>query len=40
MTAAMSGDQELASSIIMMTTVLSVLTMTAFVFAFRSLGII
>lgn len=40
MTAAMGGDQELASSIIMMTTVLSVLTMTAFVFAFRSLGII
>ncbi|SMP61957.1 AEC family transporter [Anoxynatronum buryatiense] len=40
MTAAMGGDKELASSIIMMTTALSVLTMTAFVFAFRSFGII
>jgi malate permease and related proteins len=40
MTAAMKGDQELASNIIMTTTALSVFTMTAFVFVFRTMGII
>ena len=40
MTVAMKGDQELASNIIMTTTALSVFTMTAFVFVFRTIGII
>jgi predicted permease len=40
MTAAMQGDRELAANIIMITTALSVVTMTAFVFAFKTIGII
>lgn len=40
MTAAMKGDKDLASSIIMISTAFSVVTMTAFVFAFKSFGII
>ena len=40
MAAAMDADQDLASNIIMISTLLSVLTMTLFVFAFRSAGII
>lgn len=40
MAAAMNADQDLASNIIMISTLLSVLTMTFFVFAFRSTGII
>ncbi|MDW7670118.1 MAG: AEC family transporter [Bacillota bacterium] len=40
MTAAMQGDGELAANIIMITTALSVFTMTAFVFAFKTMGII
>lgn len=36
----MEGDGELASSIIMATTLLSVITMTAFVFIFRTIGMI
>lgn len=40
MTATMNGDQELAASIVMMTTLLSVLSMTVFIFIFKSLAII
>ncbi|MBF7096622.1 AEC family transporter [Alkalibacter mobilis] len=36
----MKGDGELASSIIMATTLLSVITMTGFIFVFRTLGMI
>lgn len=35
----LGGDKDLASSIIMLSTLLSVLTVTLFVFAFRTLGI-
>jgi hypothetical protein len=40
MTSAMKGDQELAANIVMMTTLLSVVTMTLFVFTFKTIGII
>ena len=40
MTVALKGDSEMAANIIMITTALSVVTMTLFVFAFKSLGII
>lgn len=40
MAAAMNADKELASDIIMVSTLLSIVTMTSFVFAFRSTGII
>lgn len=40
MTAAMNGDKDLSSNIILTTTVLSNITMTLFVFAFKTLGII
>jgi malate permease and related proteins len=40
MTSAMQGDRELAANIIMITTALSVFTMTAFVFVFKTMGII
>ena len=40
MTAAMNGDKDLASNIIMTTTLLSNFTMTLFIFAFKTLGII
>ena len=36
----MGGDKDLASSIIMLSTLLSVLTITLFIFGFRSLGIL
>lgn len=36
----MGGDKDLASSIIMLSTLLSVLTITLFVFGFRSLGLL
>lgn len=38
--AAMDGDKELASSIVMMTTLLSVVSMTIFVFFFKTVGIV
>jgi hypothetical protein len=40
MTAAMGGDRELAASIVMMTTLLSVITMTVFVFIFKTIGMV
>ncbi|MBN2221013.1 MAG: AEC family transporter, partial [Vallitaleaceae bacterium] len=40
MTAAMNGDKELASNIIMMTTLLANFSLTGFIFAFRTLGIV
>ncbi len=40
MTVALKGDSEMAANIIMITTALSVITMTLFVFAFKSMGII
>lgn len=40
MTAAMNGDKDLSSNIIMITTLLSNLTMTLFIFVFKTLGII
>ncbi|MGD9156400.1 MAG: AEC family transporter [Bacillota bacterium] len=40
MTAAMNGDQDLASNIVIITTLLSVVTMTIFIFAFKTTGII
>jgi len=40
MTATMGGDRELAASIVMMTTLLSIFSMTIFVFMFKSLSII
>ncbi|WEG11898.1 AEC family transporter [Pullulanibacillus sp. KACC 23026] len=40
MTAAMDGDSELSSNIIMMTTLLSVFSMTAFIFVFKTIGLI
>ena len=40
MTTAMGGDSHLASNIIMMTTILSVFTMTMFVFVFKVIGFI
>lgn len=40
MTAAMGGDRDLASNIIMVTTLLANVTMTLFIFAFRTLGIV
>lgn len=40
MAAAMEADKDLASNIIMISTLLSVITMTLFVFVFRSTGII
>ena len=40
MAANMKGDSQLAASIIMLTTALSVLTMTGFVFAFKTLGLL
>ncbi len=40
MAAAMDGDKELASSIVMLTTLLSVITMTIFIFVFKTIGII
>jgi len=40
MTIVMKGDHDLASGIIMLTTLLSNVTMTLFIFAFRSLGIV
>lgn len=40
MTTAMGGDRELAASIVMMTTLLSVVTMTIFVFVFKNMGIV
>ena len=40
MAVAMKNDHELTASIIMITTALSIITMTAFIFAFRTTGII
>lgn len=40
MASAMGGDEELASSIIMVTTLLSVITMTMFIFLFKTVGIL
>lgn len=40
MTSAMKGDQELSASIVMMTTLLSVISMTLFVFTFKTIGMI
>lgn len=40
MTAAMNGDKELASNIIMMTTLLANFSLTGFIFIFRTLGIV
>lgn len=40
MTAALDGDSELASNIIMTTTLLSIVSMTLFVFAFKTMGMI
>lgn len=40
MTVALKGDSEMAANIIMITTALSVVTMTLFVFAFKTMGII
>ena len=40
MTSALKGDQDLAANIIMMTTLLSVITMTLFVFSFKTIGIL
>lgn len=40
MTVAMNGDQDLASNIIMMTTLLSNFTLTLFIFLFKTLGYI
>ena len=40
MTAAMKGDKDLASSIIMSTTILANITMTLFIFVFKSVGVI
>lgn len=40
MTAAMGGDQELASSIIMVTTLLSIISITLYIFVFKTIGII
>ncbi len=40
MTAALDGDSELASNIIMTTTLLSIVSMTLFVFAFKTIGLI
>lgn len=40
MTAAMNGDEELSSNIIMMTTLFSVFTMTIFIMVFKTIGII
>lgn len=40
MTVGMDGDGELASNIIMMSTLLSIITLTLFVFAFKTLGLI
>lgn len=40
MAAAMGGDKELASSIAMMTTLLSIVFMTSFIFVFKTIGII
>lgn len=40
MAAAMGGDKDLASSIAMMTTLLSVVFMTVFIFSFKTIGII
>ncbi|GAA0182488.1 AEC family transporter [Clostridium sediminicola] len=39
-TAAMNGDKELAANIIMLTTILSTILMTLFVFGFKTIGII
>ncbi|GAA0178923.1 AEC family transporter [Clostridium sediminicola] len=40
MTAAMNGDKDLSANIIMITTILSVFSMTLFVFFFKTIGII
>ncbi|WP_461207123.1 AEC family transporter [Clostridium sp. DL1XJH146] len=40
MTAAMNGDKDLSANIIMTTTILSVLTMTVFIFFFKTVGIV
>jgi predicted permease len=40
MTAAMNGDKDLAANIIMVTTILSIFSMTLFVFVFKTIGII
>lgn len=40
MTSAMKGDQDLAANIIMITTLLSVVSMTLFVFGFKTIGIL
>lgn len=40
MTIVMEGDEDLASGIIMLTTLLSNVTMTGFIFAFKTLGIL
>lgn len=40
MTVALKGDSEMAANIIMITTALSVITMTIYVFVFKSMGII
>lgn len=40
MTSAMGGDEDMATSIIMLTTVLSVLTITAFIFLFKTFSLI
>ena len=40
MTTAMNGDSDLSSNIIMITTILSNFTMTLFIFAFKTMGII
>lgn len=40
MTAAMNGDEKLSSNIIMTTTLLSIFTMTGFVFIFKTIGIV
>lgn len=40
MTAAMNGDSDLSANIIMMTTLLSIVSMTMFVFVFKTIGIV
>ncbi|SHH67192.1 AEC family transporter [Clostridium grantii] len=40
MTAAMNGDKDLAANIIMITTILSTISMTIFIFVFKTIGII
>jgi predicted permease len=39
-TSAMKGDQELAANIVMLTTILSVVSITLFIFTFKTLGMI